>query len=175
MFYRKKKRKIAIVQSASPTGIAASATTGDTQRPSPQEVLGAVFERVLTIVNDRVRFMDRIAPMVVFVYPDGDEKGAFGDMRAVRISWQGELHKEIIRKKIRDKAILEGATAVILLTERGPSKGSFLLSGATCRMLAHVSVSYTYDAEARVFKFSEMEWIDQPPENFFLDGILLKQ
>ena len=94
--------------------------------------------------------------------------------------WQTVLQKEIVRKKIRDKAIIEGASAVILLTDvMAPSvlfnealqKGRFLLSGATPDLNVHAFVDYALDKQTRTMTFSEMEWSDEQREEFFLDGI----
>jgi len=94
--------------------------------------------------------------------------------------WQTVLQKEIVRKKIRDKAIIEGASAVILLTDvMAPSvlfnealqKGRFLLSGATPDLNAYAFVAYALDKQTRTMTFSEMEWSDEQREEFFLDGI----
>lgn len=171
MPHRRRKNK-GQAQPVSPTLTAGAAPVEEPPHPSREAVLGKLFEKVLTTLNERARFTDRIAPMAVFVYPNKTGADVF-DVKAVHVRWQNELHKEIIRKRIHDKASLEGASAVILLVESGPSKG-FLLSGATPQVRGHASVAYSYDRQAKAFSFSEMVWLNEPLQSFFLDGIRLK-
>ena len=182
MSRRRRKKKVITPQPPSPGVTTAVASDPRAPSPSQQKAFKAVFEKVLAMVNNRVSFTDRIAPLAVFVFENGDRKGdglENGDMKAVSLRWRTEFYREIVRKKIHDKAAHEGALAVVLLTDaRSPTRsanflqrGTFLLSGATLRANAGASVAYTLDEQSRFFSFSEIEWLDEPVGDFFLDGI----
>jgi hypothetical protein len=182
MSRRRRKKKVITPQPPSPGVTTAVASDHRVPSPSQKEIFKAVFEKILTMVNNRASFTDRIAPLAVFVFENGDGKGdglETGDMKAVSLRWRTEFYKEIIRRKIHDKAAHEGALAVVLLTDARPptrsgnflQRGTFLLSGATLLVDACASVAYTLDEQSRFFSFSEIEWLDEPVEDFFLDGI----
>ena len=119
----RKKKKVIAPQPPGPGASTAVASNPQVLSRSQREMFKAVFEKVLTMVNNRVSFTDRIAPLAIFVFEDGDKKGGgldSGDMKAVSLSWRTEFDKDIIKKKIHDKAAHEGASAVILLTDAGP-------------------------------------------------------
>ena len=157
MSRRRKKRRVSAPQSHPPppnpgvsTAVASEPQT-KVSPPSQRETFKAVFEKILTMVNDRQKFTARIAPLVVFVYVDEEGHGLeSGHMKAVSLSWRTEFHKDMLRKKIHDKAAHEGASAVILLTDTRPSvpsgnspqQGTFLLSGVTLHENARASVAY---------------------------------
>jgi len=182
MSHRRRKKKV--IRPQPPGPMVPAVVVSDPQVPSPsqKEAFTVVFEKVLTMVNRRLSFTDRIAPLATFVFEDGDRKDGGLDgshMKAVSLSWRTDFNKEIIRRKIRDKAAHEGASAVILLTDAAPPARSgnslqqrtFLLSGVTLRVNARASVAYTFDEQSRSLSFSEIEWLDEPAKNFFLDGI----
>jgi hypothetical protein len=182
MPHRRRKKKVIIPQPPGPGVSTAVASGPQAPSPSSRETFKAVFEKVLTMVNNRVNFRDRAAPLAIFIFENGDRKGdglECGHMKVVSLSWRTEFYKEMIRKKIHEKAAREGALAVILLTDAGPrapsgnslQRGAFLLSGASLRVDAGASVAYTLDEQSRSFSFSGIEWLNEPVKNFFLDGI----
>ena len=157
MSHRRRKKKVITPQPPGPGVTTAVASDPRAPSPSQQKAFKAVFE-------------------------NGDRKGyglENGDMKAVSLRWRTEFYREIVRKKIHDKAAREGALAVVLLTDaRSPTRsanflqrGTFLLSGATLRANAGASVAYTLDEQSRFFSFSEIEWLDEPVGDFFLAGI----
>jgi hypothetical protein len=186
MSSKRREKRVIIPQHHPPGPGAPTAVASDPQATVPpssqREMFKAVFEKILAMVNNRVSFTDRVAPLAIFVFENGDGKGVgveSGHMKTVLLSWRTEFHKEIVRKRIHDKASHEGASAVILLTDARPparsgnhlQQGTFLLSGATLHVNACASVAYAFDGQSRSFSFSEIVWLDEPVKDFFLDGI----
>jgi hypothetical protein len=123
--------------------------------------------------------------MAFFIYGEHKEPGPLqaGVTKAVDLAWRSEFYKELLRRKVREKARAEGPSAVIVVTDakaehrdrrsdNSPQrKGKILISGATPRMQGSALLSYTFEHESNSFSFGEMEWLGEPQRNFFLDGI----
>ena len=67
----------------------------------------------------------KVRTMACFVYAgDRKEDGSTSPtIKTVSLSWKTEFQKELIRKRIRDKAVLEKASAVLVVAdaEMGPA------------------------------------------------------
>ena len=127
----------------------------------------------------------RVGLMAFFVYGEHKEPGPLEATatKAVHLAWRSEFYKELLRRKIREKARAEGPSAVIVLMDAKaehrnhppdsspPRKGTILISGATPRAQGSASLSYAFEHETNSFSFGEMEWLDEPQRNFFLEGI----
>jgi len=118
--------------------------------------------------------------MALFVYGKGLDGKALEESttQAIFIRWKNESHKEAVRRRIQEKAALEGACAVVLLLPGEAAElrpGTLLITGVASRTAAEASVTHTFDKETRTFTFSEFRWRDQPAPNFFLEGLFTTQ
>jgi hypothetical protein len=66
-------------------------------------------------------------------------------MKAVSLSFKDELHKELLKTRIREKALAENAVAVIILTEMDNEGHKVVLSGVSPGMKASAYVDYGLD------------------------------
>jgi hypothetical protein len=105
-----------------------------------------------------------IKPMVFFVHADGV-------MKAVYLSLKDEYHKESLIRRIREKALAENAFAVIVLSEKDHEGHTVVLSGVSLGMRASASVNYSLDTESKTVTSWKINWLNQPVQNVFVDGI----
>jgi len=127
--------------------------------------------------------------MAFFIYGEQKQPGPLqaSTTKVVDLAWRSEFYKELLRKKVREKTRAEGPLAVIVLTDgkaerrdrrsegSPPRKGTVHISGATPRAQGGASLNYTYEQETKSFTFGELEWVDEPPRNFFLEGIFREE
>ena len=106
----------------------------------------------------------KIRPMVFFVHVDGT-------MKAVSLSFKGELHKELLKTRIREKALAENAIAIIILTEMDNEGHKVVLSGVSPGMKACAQVDYRFDNESKTVISWKISWLNQPFQNVFIEGI----
>jgi hypothetical protein len=104
-------------------------------------------------------------------------------MKTISLYWKSDLQKEALIKKIKEKASMEHASAVLTLTEaetqrvNGRSRGSaqrqgtLILSGVTPDVSLSARVDYAFDKETKSITLWEMHWLDRPVQNVFLDGV----
>ena len=106
----------------------------------------------------------KIRPMVFFVHADGT-------MKAVSLSFKDELHKELIKTRIREKALTEKAVVVIILTEMDNEGHKVVLSGVSPGMKASAYVDCGLDNRSKTITSWKINWMNQAVQNIFLDGI----
>ena len=66
-------------------------------------------------------------------------------MKAVSLSFKDEFHQELLKTRIREKALAENAVAVIILTEMDNEGHKVVLSGVSPDMKASAYVDYGLD------------------------------
>jgi hypothetical protein len=106
----------------------------------------------------------KIRPMVFFVHADGT-------MKTVSLSFKDELHKELLKTRIREKALAENAIAVIILTEMDNEKHKVVLSGVSSGMKASAYVDYGLDNGSKTITSWKINWMNKAVQNVFIDGI----
>jgi hypothetical protein len=106
----------------------------------------------------------KIRPMVFFAHGDGT-------MKAVSLSFKDELHKELLKTRIREKTLAENAVAVIILTEMDNEGHKVVLSGVSPDMKASAYVDYGLDNGSKTITSWKINWMNQAVQNIFLDGI----
>jgi hypothetical protein len=106
----------------------------------------------------------KIRPMVFFVHADGT-------MKTVSLTFKDELHKELLKTRIREKALAENAIAVIILTEMDNEGHKVVLSGVSPGMKASAYVDYGLDSGSKTITSWKINWMNQAVQNIFLDGI----
>jgi hypothetical protein len=105
-----------------------------------------------------------IKPMAFFVHADNT-------MKAVFLSLRDEYNKESLIRRIREKALAENAFAVIILTEMDNEGHTVVLSGVSPGMKASARVNYSLDTESKTVTSWKINWLNQPVQNVFVDGI----
>lgn len=132
--------------------------------PSPlTDAFKKVFEKAVDRARKELLSSGKIGLAVFFVY-------ANGTMNVGSLFFKDELHEGLLKKRVREKALAENASAVIVLTEV-ERPGTIILSGAAPGMRASARVDYVFDKDARAITSWEPHWIDSPLKNAFLDGI----
>jgi hypothetical protein len=138
----------------------------------------ALFEKAANMAKDEVASTGKVGPRAIFVYENEALTTEAGPTKTVSLFWNDELHKEILISRIREKALMEHASAVLTLTEAEPEsrsrpqrKGMLMLSGATPGMNLSARVDYALSNDAKSITSWEMRYLDKPVQNVFLDGI----
>ena len=158
---------------------------GDQARTSIPAVLRATLERAAEMAKTALGSHGKAAAMAVFAYksePGQGEGDGADEFKTVSLAWRTELQRETIKRRIREKAAAEGASAVVILTGAGtegsrakkaPSqeKGVLFFSGAMPNARASARVSYVLEREAKAVTSWEMRISAEPGEAFFLEGI----
>jgi hypothetical protein len=106
----------------------------------------------------------KIKPMVFFVHADGT-------MKVVSLSFKDELHQELLKKRIRERAFAENPSAVIIQTDIDNEGHKVVLSGVTPGMRASARVDYAFDKNTKTVTLWKISWLNQRFQNAFLDGI----
>ncbi len=134
----------------------------------PFGVLTALIEKAAERAKNSLAATGKISPMVFFAYGNETLKG-------LSFSFNNEHSKHALIERIREKAVTENASAVILLTEKKPGpNGEISLVGAGPGATVSARVKYSYDEKARILASWELSWLDQSVQSIFLDGIFSK-
>jgi len=132
--------------------------------PSPlTDAFKEVFEKAVDRVRNELVSSGKLGSAVFFVYINGM-------MNVGTLFFKDELHEGLLKKKVREKALAENASAVIVLTE-GKRPGTIMLSGTAPGLRASVRVDYVFDKDTKAITSWEPHWLDRPLKNAFLDGI----
>jgi hypothetical protein len=96
-------------------------------------------------------------------------------MKVLSFTLKHRFQNEELIRRIREKALTESASAVLVLTEgeHGP-KGEAVLSGVTSGMSASIRLDYSFDEKTKTVTSWKMGWMDKPVQNVLLDGIFDK-
>ena len=136
--------------------------------PHLSDAFKGIVERAADRARNDLASMGKIRPTAFFVYTDGT-------MKVVSLSFKDELQKDGLIRRIREKALAENASDVLVLTEVEHGRHVMtVLSGATLGMSASARVDYSFDKETKTVTSWKMGWLDKPVQNVFLDGIFDK-
>lgn len=136
--------------------------------PHLADAFKGIIERAADRARNDLASTGKIRPTAFFVYTDGT-------MKVVSLSFKDRLQKDALIKKIREKALTENASAVLVLTEAEHERHVMtVLSGATPGMSASARVDYSFDKETKTVTSWKMNWLDKPVQNVFLDSIFDK-
>jgi hypothetical protein len=124
-----------------------------------------IFERAADRARDDLVSKGKIGPTVFFVYTNGT-------MKVLSFSFKDQLQEEELVRRIREKALNESASAVLVLTEAEHERqGKAVLSGVTLGTSASARVEYSFDKKAKTITSWKMSWLDKTVQNVLLDGI----
>ena len=145
--------------------IIVSSDRGTHVPPHLSDDFKGIFERAADRARDNLATTGKIGPTVFFVYTNGT-------MKVLSFSYKYQLQTEELIRRIREKALAEDASAVLVLTEaeHGP-QGKAVLSGVTRGMTASALVEYGFDKKTKIVTSWKISWLDKPVQNILLDGI----
>jgi hypothetical protein len=179
MFRRRKKKNRTIneTQSESPQSVQLPnsdthprtiASTHQETKTSP--LLTDAFKSTIEKAADRSRSElvseGKIKPMAFFVQEDGS-------MKTVSLSVKDEFQKDVLIRRIREKALEENIPTVIVLSEIDNEHG-VVLSGVSSGMRGAARVNYNFDNKTKTVTSWKMTWLNQPAQNVLLEGIFDK-
>ncbi len=131
-----------------------------------------VVERIADEAKKEVVSTGAVSPAAIFVYQSEAGAPEVATTKTVSLAWRDELQKEALTRRIREKALAENASAVVVLAEaEGERPGTVILSGAAPGMRASARVTYAFDKSTKTITSWETRWLDSPLQNAFLDGI----
>ncbi len=160
----KKRKRIKQIYRSSPP---ATATPTPHVQPVP-EVLKAAVEKAADMAKNQLASTGRITPAALFLY-GSDTSPETTRTTMVSLSWRNDLQKETVRRRIREKALAEGAYAVLVMSTKDRT---LAISGRTSTNIPiTASVDYAYQEADRVVSRWELHWLDDPAADFFLEGI----
>jgi len=150
---------------------------------------GPVFERIAAIIGKKLGSAGAAMTMACFIYEGAvkEDGSKPADIKAVSLSWKSEFQKELVRKRVREKALREEASAVVIVTDgetvsagerqnnSAKRKRAIVLCGAGQNGNATATIPYTVEGEQKSVSFGEMQWLNGPSYNFFLEGILTRR
>ena len=175
MFRRRNKHKtVNKTQSESPPSV--QATNSDT---SPHTVVGAhqetktpplltdAFKGTIEKAADRSRnelvSEGKIKPMAFFLLADGT-------MKTVSLLVKDEYQKDALIRRIREKALAENVSTVVILTEMD-YEHTAVLSGVSPGMRGAARVDYSFDNKTKTVTSWKITWLNKPVQNVLHDGI----
>jgi hypothetical protein len=137
-----------------------------------------LFEKAANRAKSEVASTGKIGPTAIFVYEDEARNPEASTTKTVSLLWNDELHKEALIRRIREKALMEHASAVLTLTEAEPEsrsrpqrQGMLMLSGVAPGMNLSARVDYVFGNDMKSITSWEMRYLGRPVQNVFLDGI----
>jgi len=190
MFKRRKRKGCSVAgsQSDGPSRppVSPPAPTPVSPPPDPEAIarqrssnaFKSVCERAADLVKSEVASTGKVRPTAIFVYENEAGTPEARTTKMVSLIWNGEMQKEALIQRIREKAIVEKASAVLMLTEEDPEQrssprrqGVLMLSGVTPGLSVSARVDYAVDNETKSINSWEISWLQRPVQNIFLDGI----
>ena len=130
------------------------------------------------MVKGEVASTGKVRPTAIFVYENEAGTSEPSTTKTVILDWRDELRREALIRKIREKALAEGASAVLTLTEAEPEsrsrprgRGMLMLSGVVPGIYLSARVDYAFGSDTKSVTSWEMRYLDKPVQNVFLDGI----
>jgi len=122
------------------------------------------IEKAADISKNKLATEGKVNPVVFFVQADKT-------MKTVSLSLKNEYQKEAIVRRIREKALAEDVSAVIILLVMHNERQEIVLTGVSPGMRVSAQVSYSIDSESKTVTSWKICWLDQPVESAFIDGI----
>jgi hypothetical protein len=179
--FRRRKRKHQTVnetQTESPQSVQSpnsdippSVVAGTHQETKTPPPLSDAFKSTIEKAADRSRnelvSEGKIKPMAFFAHADGS-------MKTVSFSLKGEYQKDALIRRIREKALEENISIVIVLSEIDNEHG-MLLSGVSPDMKGSARVDYSFDNKTKTVTSWKITWLSQSVQNVLLEGIFEKK
>ena len=147
-------------------------------RQRSADALKLVVEKAADRVKSEIASTGTVRPAAMFVYESEPGKLNASTTKIVSLIWRGEYQKETVIRRVREKAHMEHAAAVLILAKAEPEppgsrerQDAFILSGVTPGASLSARVDYAVDTETKSITSWELRWHEGPVQNVFLDGI----
>ncbi len=179
MFRRRKKKNRTINETQSEPPQSVQLPNSDThprtiagtyQETKTSPLLSDAFKSTIEKAANRSRSelisVGRIKPMAFFVNADGT-------MKTVALSVKDEFQKDVLIRRIREKALEENISTVITLTEMD-YEHTAVLSGVSPGARGSACIDYSFNNTTKTVDLWKITWLTQPVRNVFLDGVFGK-
>ena len=158
---RKQKKGHATYASAPPHASSPAVPPEDGIRgPLIPSFLIASVEKAANLAKRELSDMGRITRKALFVY---DEQ-SHPRITVVSLGWRNEFEKDVVARRIRDKALQENARAVVVI---GTQPHVVTLSAMTFEMEITASVDYAFDGGTRTIGRWELRWMKGAPGSIY--------
>lgn len=160
-FRRRKQKNTHISQPSVPSCAPAVPVQESRKDPPIPPVLIASIERAADLAKRELIDKGRITPRALFVY-EGPTPLSDPRITVVSLAWRNEFQKDVLWKRIRDKAIQEDARAVVVV-DTGPMEGRYLLtlSGMARETEIAASVAYAFEGGTKTISRWEFRWLNE--------------
>ena len=157
-FRRRKQKKSHAIHTSIPPQASSPAIPPEDGANNPliPPLLTASIEKAADLAKRELSDTGRITPKALFVY-DGQSHPR---ITVVSLAWRNEFEKDLLARKIRDKALQEDARAVVVM---GIQPHILTLSGMTFETEVTASVDYTFDGGTRAIGRWELRWSKVAP------------
>jgi hypothetical protein len=140
----------------------------ETKRPP---LLSDAFKSTIEKAADRSRnelvSEGKMKPMAFFVQEDGT-------MKTVWLSAKNEFQKDVLIRRIREKALEENISTVIALSDIDNGH-EVVLSGVSSGMRGSARVNYSFDNKTKTVTSWKITWLNKAVQNVFLDCIFVRK
>lgn len=99
---------------------------------------------------------------------------ADGTMKTVTLSVKDEFQKDVLIRRIREKALAENVSTVITLTEMD-YEHTAVLSGVSPGVRGSACIDYSFNNTTKTVDLWKITWLNKPVQNILLDGIFEKK
>jgi hypothetical protein len=132
--------------------------------PPLTDAFKGAIEKAADRAKSELAAQGKISSTAFFVHSDGT-------MKMVSLKLRDAHQKEALIRRIREKVLAEKAFAVMTLIEMEHERQGVVLSGVTSGAKASARVDYSYDNQTKTVTSWKINWLNQPVQNVFLDGI----
>jgi hypothetical protein len=122
-------------------------------------ILKLLVEEAADLARSELATNGRITPKAVFVY-DQASHASRSRIVTVTLSIRSEQQRDALKKRVRDKAAVENARAVVIVHDT--DAGQLTIFGATAETRISASISYLFDARNKTVNRWEMQWGTAP-------------
>jgi hypothetical protein len=136
------------------------------EEPVPlTDTMKSIFENAADMARRRLDSARKFVPMAFFAY----ENNA---MKTVSFSFTNELQKDAWIRRIREKALAERASCVLVMIAGDDRKeGVAILSGAAPGAQASARLDYRFDEKTKTIALWKITFLNHPARNDFICSI----
>jgi len=131
--------------------------------PSLTDALKSVIEKAADRLKNELASEGKLKTTTFFVNADGT-------MKTVALSVKDEFQKDVLIRRIREKALEENISTVITLTEMD-YEHTAVLSGVSPGVRGSACIDYSFNNTTKTVDLWKITWLNQPVRNVFLEGI----
>jgi hypothetical protein len=129
----------------------------DVTAPAPKSA--SLVQEAADLARRELNDTGRITPKALFIYDDTSLASGTRSV-VVALSRRSELQKDAVRKRISDKALHEGARAVLVIHEE--RRGILTILDVTADARIAASVNYSFDTKTKTVNRWDIHWGAEP-------------